>query len=286
MKIALIGYGRMGKLLEARAIDRGHSIVAVVDPMSKETVSRTGTPVFKSIEEALKGGENMSLEVILSPRVLKISLADVVVDFTSPGTAPENISRMAEQKIPLLVGTTGWYDKLPEISKLVESAGSSLIWSSNFSLGMNLFFRIAAYTAKLMNGFPDYDVGGYEVHHNKKADSPSGTARILVEKVLAGMTRKKTPVYDTLNRPPREEELHFASLRLGSVPGVHSLSFDSSADTITISHSARNREAFALGAVLAAEWLVRCPGPGKEAGKPRRGVFTMDDALADILGRS
>jgi 4-hydroxy-tetrahydrodipicolinate reductase len=280
MKIALIGYGRMGKLLEARAAGRGHRIAAVVDPMSKETVSRTGAPVFKSIGEALGEGENMS------PRGLKISPADVVVDFTSPGTVPENISRIAEQRIPLLVGTTGWYDKLPEISGLVESAGSSLLWSSNFSLGMNLFYRIAAYTAGLMDRFPDYDVGGYEVHHNKKADSPSGTARTLVEKVLAGMTRKKKPVYYTLNRPPREEELHFASLRLGSVPGLHSLSFDSSADTITISHNARNREAFASGAILAAEWLVRCPGPGGEAGEPRRGVFTMDDALADILGRS
>jgi 4-hydroxy-tetrahydrodipicolinate reductase len=286
MKIALVGYGRMGKILEAQALDRGHSIVAVVDPLSKETVSRTGTPVFKSIGEALNAGENKSLEEILSPRVLKLSLADVVLDFTAPGTAPENIKYLVKQRIPLLVGTTGWYDRLPEISKAVESADACLLWSSNFSLGINLFYRIAAYAAALMDGFPEYDVGGYEVHHNRKADSPSGTAQTLVEKVLARMTRKKQPVYDALNRPPHGEELHFATLRLGSVPGIHHLAFDSPADTITIRHSARGRDAFASGAVLAAEWLVRCPGAGQAAGEPRRGVFTMDDVLADILGRS
>jgi 4-hydroxy-tetrahydrodipicolinate reductase len=181
------------------------------------------------------------------------------------------------------VGTTGWLDQLDDIAREVRGASSSLLWSSNFSLGVNLFYRIAAYAAALADPFAEYDVGGWEAHHNKKADSPSGTARTLVEKVLAAMTRKSAPVYDALDRPPRPEELHYASLRVGSVPGTHTLVFDSSADSIEITHTARSREGFARGAVRAAEWLVDCPGPGKAAGRPRSGVFTMDDVLAELL---
>jgi 4-hydroxy-tetrahydrodipicolinate reductase len=150
-------------------------------------------------------------------------------------------------------------------------------------LGVNLFYRIAAFAAKLADPFPEYDVGGWEFHHNKKIDSPSGTAKILVEKILAVMTRKKKAVFETLNRPPEPEELHFPSLRLGSIPGVHAVAFDSPADTIEITHTGRNRDGLALGAIRAAEWLVRCVGPGKSAGGPRAGVFTVDDVMEDIL---
>jgi 4-hydroxy-tetrahydrodipicolinate reductase len=209
--------------------------------------------------------------------------ADAAIEFTRPDTAPGNMLALIERRIPVVVGTTGWLDRLEEIRAAVESAGASLVWASNFSLGVNLFYRIAAYAARLADPFPEYDVGGWEAHHNKKADSPSGTAKTLVEGVLAQMSRKTTPVWETLDRPPKAEELHYPSLRVGSVPGVHTLMFDSPADTLEIIHSARNREGFAAGALRAAEWLVRCPGPGVNAGKRRLGIFTMDDILAEIL---
>jgi 4-hydroxy-tetrahydrodipicolinate reductase len=167
---------------------------------------------------------------------------------------------------------------------VVRAANSSLLWASNFSLGVNLFYRIAAFAAKLADPFPEYDAAGYEVHHNRKADSPSGTAKTLADLVIKNMGRKTRAVYETLDRPPEPEELHYASLRLGAVPGVHRLIFDSPADSIEISHSARSREGLAMGALRAARWLLRCPGPGQEAGEPRQGVFTMDDVLTEILG--
>jgi 4-hydroxy-tetrahydrodipicolinate reductase len=269
MNILLVGYGKMGKILEGKARERGHRIAAVVDPFAGERVSSSGLPVFKTIAEAEIPGGN---PVDAAPMA--------ALEFTRPDTAPENIRALAERGIPAVVGTTGWLDHLEELTGLVERAGSSLLWAPNFSLGVNLFYRIAAYAAKMADPFPEYDVGGWEAHHNKKADSPSGTAKTLVAGVLAQMTRKTKPLWDTLNRPPAAEELHYASLRLGSLPGIHSLIFDSSADTIEITHTARNREGFASGALLAAEWLLsRDP-----AGKARQGVFTMDDVLAGILG--
>jgi 4-hydroxy-tetrahydrodipicolinate reductase len=198
----------------------------------------------------------------------------MAIEFTRPDTAPANLLFLARQKIPVVTGTTGWYGRLPEITSAVEKAGAALLWASNFSLGVNLFYRIAAYAARLADPFPEYDVGGYESHHNRKADSPSGTAKNLVEQVLSQMKRKTKAVYDKLDRPPAGDEIHYASLRLGAVPGVHSLFFDSPADTIEITHTARSREGFAAGALVAAEWL----GVQK-----RSGVFTMDQVLADIL---
>jgi 4-hydroxy-tetrahydrodipicolinate reductase len=267
MNIAIIGYGRMGKLVEKEALERGHRVAAIVDPfVPSGTAGPSGAPVYRAAGEAVSLGG-----------------ADAAVEFTRPDTAPENIFALAERRIPAVVGTTGWLDKLEEIRRAVEAAGTSLLWASNFSLGVNLFYRIAACAARLADPFPEYDVGGWEAHHNKKADSPSGTARTLVEVVLAQMSRKTTPVWETLNRPPKAEELHYPSLRAGSAPGVHTLFFDSPADTIEITHTARNREGFAAGAIRAAEWLARSPG---KAGESRRGVFTMDDVLADILQRT
>jgi 4-hydroxy-tetrahydrodipicolinate reductase len=275
VNIVLVGYGKMGKILEGKARERGHSVVAVVDPYAAERVSASGLPVLKTLAEMeSRGGGG----VTSAGNGGTIS-ADAAIEFTRPDTAPENIRALAERGLPAVVGTTGWMDQLEEIRGLVEKAGSSLLWSSNFSLGVNLFYRIAAYAAQLADPFPEYDVGGWEAHHNKKADSPSGTARTLVAGVLARMTRKTKPVWDTLNRPPAAEELHYPSLRLGSLPGIHSLVFDSPADTIEITHTARNREGFASGALLAAEWLLsRDP-----AGQARRGVFTMDDVLGSWL---
>lgn len=264
MNIAIIGYGKMGKLIETRALERGHRITGVVEPYTADKATPSGTVIYKTIAE---GGN--------------LGGADVAIEFTSPNTAVSNITSLAERKIPLVVGTTGWYDRLEEVKRAVEAAGSSLLWASNFSLGVNLFYRIAEYAAKLINPFPEYDVGGWETHHSKKADSPSGTAKTLVERVLAGFTRKQTPVWDMLNRPPATEELHYPSLRVGAMPGIHRLIFDSPADTIEIIHTARNREGLASGALAAAEWLLSCSGAGRPAGEARRGVFTIDDVLQD-----
>ncbi|MDR0598017.1 MAG: 4-hydroxy-tetrahydrodipicolinate reductase [Treponema sp.] len=290
MNFLIIGYGKMGKIIENMALEQGDRIAAAVDPLFKGTKTLSGAALYRSVTEMVLGcpAENAEGEDTAGTGAAA-GAADTVgrmaaLEFTSPATAPDNIKALAERGIPVVCGTTGWLDRLEETRAAVLAAGSSLLWASNFSLGINLFYRIAAFAAKLADPFPEYDVAGYEVHHNKKADSPSGTAKTLAELVLKNMGRKTTAVYETLNRPPKPEELHYASLRLGAVPGVHSLVFDSPADSIEITHSARNREALAGGALRAARWLLRCPGPGQAAGEPRRGIFTMDDALADILG--
>ncbi len=250
MRIALVGYGKMGRMIEAVALERGHSIVSRIDPFAPEADAKD----------------------VASAVALKD--AQVAIEFSRPDTALANIQALAARGVGVVVGTTGWHEKLSVASAAAEKAGVGLLWSSNFSLGVNLFYRIAAYAAGLVDPFAEYDVGGLEAHHNKKADSPSGTAKTLVERVLAEMTRKTTAVYETLDRPPAPDELHFPSLRVGAVPGTHSLFFDSAADTIEITHTARNREGLARGAVRAAEWFTE---------RPRTGTFTMDDVLADIL---
>ena len=258
MKLAIIGYGKMGRMVERVAMDGGHQVTAVVDPMMPVDVPASGAARFREIAGA---GD--------------LCGAQAAIEFTRPDTALANVKALAGIGIPAVVGTTGWIDRLDEARQAVEAAGAALMWSSNFSLGVNIFYRVAWYAARLADTFPEYDVGGFESHHNKKLDSPSGTARTLVDGVLARMTRKDSAVWETLDRRPEPGELHFPSLRLGSVPGQHSLFLDSPADTIEITHTARTREGFASGAVRAAAWL---------ATGGRVGVFTMDDMLKDILG--
>ena len=254
MNIALVGYGKMGRLIEKTALDRGHVIAAVIDPFARslaEGVSSEGRVIGNTIADIGEG-------------------VDTAIEFSSPVSAVGNIKALLAAGIPVVTGTTGWYDRLPEVEAAVKAAGGSLIWSSNYSIGVRLFLKIAAFAAGALH--EEYDIAGYESHHNKKADSPSGTAKTLVERVLAAQSRKTKAVYDKLDRPPEKDELHFASLRMGSDPGTHALFFDSEADTIEIVHRARNREGFAFGAVRAAEWLAG-------SGTPRCGVFTLDDML-------
>jgi 4-hydroxy-tetrahydrodipicolinate reductase len=249
MNLALVGYGKMGKMIEACAVARGHTLVCRVDPFAPDADAKT------IADAALEN-------------------ADVVIEFTRPDSAMENIQQLLERGLPTVVGTTGWHDKLDYVSGLVAQKAGSLLWSSNFSLGVNLFYRVAQAAARIMDPYAEYDVGGWESHHNKKADSPSGTAKTLVQKVLAEMTRKTEAVYETLaDRPPEAHELHYPSLRVGSVPGTHSLFFDAGPDTIELTHTARSREGFASGAVLAAEWLAEQRAAGKS------GVFTMEEVL-------
>ena len=254
MNIALIGYGKMGRMIEQTACAQGHNITAVVDPFAADAPA--GIKINRTIAET------------------DFNSVDAAIEFTQPDTAVSNIIALAEKKIPVVVGTTGWHDRMSEVSKAVEKAGSPLLWASNFSIGVNMFYRIAWYAAELANNFYEYDAGGFESHHNKKIDSPSGTAKTLAEGVLSRLERKKKIVWETMNRKPEADELHFPSLRMGNVPGTHSLFFDSSADTIEITHTARSREGFASGAVRAAAWLTE---------KKRRGVFTIDDMMKDIF---
>ena len=249
MKIGLTGYGRMGKMVAEAARKRGHEIVSISDP----AFDGTGEPL---------------------PVPSQPGKAEVIIEFTRPDTALDNIKTAAALGKPIVTGTTGWYDKLNEAQAAAEQAGTAILWSANFSLGVNLFYRIAEYAAAAFNPFEDYDIAGFEAHHNKKADSPSGTAETLVRRVLASMTRKTKALWDSPRGTVPADTLHYPSLRVGAVPGTHALIFDSPADTIELRHTARGREGFAVGAVLAAEWL--------NAGK-RRGIFTMDDVLKDLL---
>jgi 4-hydroxy-tetrahydrodipicolinate reductase len=262
MNIALIGYGKMGKTIERLALEKGHRIAVIVDPFAGAAGqsaggSLSGAPLAKDLAGA--GA---------------LPDADLALEFTGPDTALTNIKALAERKIPTVVGSTGWQDRLDEAEAAVNQAGSSLVWASNYSLGINIFYRIASLAAELLNEFPEYDLGGYEIHHDQKADSPSGTAKILAALLLKKFTRKQSVVWDTLNRKPLPAELHFPSLRLGSVPGTHGVIFDSPDDSIEILHRARNRNSLARGALRAAEWLIE---------KERKGVFTIEDILADIL---
>jgi 4-hydroxy-tetrahydrodipicolinate reductase len=260
MKIAIIGDGRMGKKIEELSMEEGHTVTAVVDPGNRLMGLPSGAAQFQGMAEA---GD--------------LAGAEVAIEFTRPDTALANVKALAERKIPTVVGTTGWQNHLAEAKKAVESAGSSLIWASNFSLGISLFNHIAWYAARLAESFPEYDIGGFEAHHNRKLDSPSGTAETLVKGVLARVKRKDKAVWQTLNRRPEPNELHFPSLRLGSITGKHSLFFDSPEDTIEITHTARSREGFASGALRAAQWLVNAVAGG------RTGFFTIDDMMKDVV---
>ncbi|MDR2374908.1 MAG: 4-hydroxy-tetrahydrodipicolinate reductase [Treponema sp.] len=290
MNIAIIGYGKMGKFIESLALEQGYRVVAVVDPFYGPETSMHGAPVYRTIPEMAAGpggvghaaGPDRAGPDYAGPDPAdRTGRIDVALEFTRPDAVVANIKALAERRIPVVVGSTGWQDRLEEVEAAVRAAGSSLLWAPNFSLGVNLFYRIVACAAMLMDGFTDYDVAGYEIHHNKKADSPSGTAKMLVEIIMKNMGRKTQAVYETLNRPPRPEELHYGSLRLGAMPGTHTIVFDSPSDSIEITHRARNREGLVRGALMAARWLLRCD----EAGPVRQGVFTFDDVLADSIGR-
>jgi len=254
MRIALIGYGKMGMMVEQIAKAQGHTIDAIVDPFA--TNAPAGMMISKNVKEANFDSINAAIE------------------FTQPDTAISNIIALAERKIPTIVGTTGWHEDMNKVKSAIEEADSSLFWASNFSIGVNMFFQIAWHAAKLVNKFSEYDAAGFEIHHNMKKDSPSGTAKILAEGVLSMIDRKTKIVWETMNRKPEAEELHFPSLRMGNVPGTHSLFFDSPADTIEITHTARSREGFASGAVRAAEWLTA---------EKRTGVFTISDMMMDLF---
>ncbi|MFC1769381.1 4-hydroxy-tetrahydrodipicolinate reductase [Nanoarchaeota archaeon] len=230
MKIAMIGYGQMGHEIEKVAISRGHEVISTIDPVVE-------TAKFKEIsQEALEG-------------------VDVAIDFTHPSVIIENIKKVSSLGKTLVVGTTGWYDQIEDVKSIISQSDMGFIYASNFSIGVNLFYKILESSAKIMNKVNEYDVAGIEYHHVKKADSPSGTAKSMANILVNNIDRKTKISYDKMDRKITPEELHFASVRVGAIPGTHNVIFDSPADTIELKHTARSRQGFALGAVLAAEYI-------------------------------
>jgi 4-hydroxy-tetrahydrodipicolinate reductase len=241
MRIALIGYGRMGHEIETQALARDHEIMHRIDK-----------------DDDLQSAD--------------FSDTDVAIEFTHPDTALANFEILSKKGVATVTGTTGWFDEISRVQDMVKKGGTGFLWSPNFSIGVNLFLRMIDQASKLMNAVPEYDVFAHEFHHNKKADSPSGTAVKMGNLLLKNIDRKKELVSDKLDRAPEKHELHFSSTRGGNIPGTHAIFFDSPADTIELKHTARNRSSFALGAVMAAEWL-----------KGKKGCFEMDDFLSDFL---
>ena len=236
MKIALIGYGKMGKTIERIAMERGHEIVSVIDVNNLDDFD---SAAFKS--------------------------ADVAIEFTVPQVALSNYRRAFASGVAVVSGTTGWTEELPALKKEIEDGGKTLFWSSNFSLGVNIFMAVNKYLAGIMNQFPDYNVEMTEVHHTQKLDAPSGTAITLAEDILEKLDRKTVWVKEIETKP---EEMAIKSIREGQVPGIHTIRYESEVDSIEITHDAKSREGFALGAVVAAEFT---------AGK--KGLLGMEDML-------
>jgi 4-hydroxy-tetrahydrodipicolinate reductase len=236
MKLALIGYGKMGKIIERIALERGHEIVSIIDIDNRDD--------FKS--DAFKS-------------------ADVAIEFTVPQVALDNYKQAFEAGVAVVSGTTGWADQQEKVKADVLKNGYTLFWSSNFSLGVNIFMAVNKYLAKIMNRFPEYNVEMTEVHHTQKLDAPSGTAITLAEGILDNIDRKTGWVKEIQQN---DNELAIKSIREGQVPGIHTIRYESFADIIEITHDAKSREGFALGAVLAAEFTC-----GK------KGFLGMNDML-------
>ncbi len=226
MKIALVGYGQMGREIESIAIDRGHKIGATITSQNAD-----------QMEELIRE-------------------CDVAIEFSRPDTAIANINACLNAGIPIVVGTTGWMEELDSIREHCDSLNGSLLYASNFSVGMNIFFDINRRLARLMNDQELYDVAMEEIHHTRKVDSPSGTAITLANDILDNIQRKQS-WSETENG---DDILSIEAKREGDVPGTHQISYSSEIDDITIRHEAKNRRGFALGAVLAAEWLPSHPG--------------------------
>lgn len=241
MKIALIGYGKMGHMIESIALERGHEIVSIIDIDNREDFD---SDAFRS--------------------------ADVAIEFTTPHTAYDNYLKAFEQGVKVVSGSTGWLSEHgDEVRRMCTEEGKTLFWSSNFSLGVAIFSAVNKYLARIMNRFEAYDVKMEEVHHIHKLDAPSGTAITLAEGVLENLDRKTEWVKGSLLAPDGTisgEQEHPAnqlvidSVRRDEVPGIHSICYDSEADMITITHDAHNRKGFALGAVLAAEYTAEHKG--------------------------
>ena len=233
MKIALIGYGKMGQMVDQLATAKGHQVIARFS-------QQLGIP---------------------DQRPQDLAQADIAIDFSQSSAVLNHLNLCLSLGKPLVIGTTGWEEKMSVAKDLVNQTQGTCLYAPNFSIGFYLFQQIIGFAASLFQPFSEYDVGGIECHHRQKLDKPSGTAKALSHHLLKHM--------------PRLPSLDFSSVRCGSMPGTHTLHFDSPVDTLTFTHQARNRQGFAQGAVLAAEWLVT-----------KQGFFTIDEMMQDYLSRS
>ena len=236
MKIALFGYGKMGKEIEQIALQRGHEITLKIDINNAETISK---------EELKK--------------------CDAAIEFSTPHTVIANMNKCFDAGVPVVVGTTGWYDKIDDIEVICLDKNGCLFWASNFSVGVNVFFKVNEYLAKMMNNYPEYKIAIEEIHHIHKLDSPSGTGISLANQVIQNIPKKTKWVN---SKTEKENELEIISKRENEVPGTHTVKYLSAIDDIEIMHKAHNRKGFALGAVLAAEFV-----------KGKKGVYGMNDLL-------
>src|ERR1700744_1656231 len=233
MKIALLGYGKMGKIIEKIATGRQHEIVLKID---------------------FDNQQDLTIE--------NLQKADVAIEFSTPATVLSNINHCFEAGVPVVVGATGWYEQLPEVKKKCEAGGHAMIYASNFSVGVNIFFHINKVLANLMNNYPYYDVQVEEIHHTQKLHSPSVTAITIAEGIIDTLESKKgwinvltTEGDESSDDLLQNDQVLIESFRIDSVPGTHTVLYDSEVDTIEFKHTAHNRNGFALGAVLAAEWV-------------------------------
>lgn len=236
MKIAILGYGKMGKAIENIALNRGHEIVLKISRKNQVQLNKNN-----------------------------LSKADVAIDFSIPDSAKENILLAIDAHTPIISGTTGWLDDYDEVSQYCTEKNSAFLYASNFSLGVNLFFELNKNLAKLMKSHQQYQIDMTEIHHNQKVDAPSGTAISLAEQIISENDNKSEWTLDTTNS---DVQIQIKTQREGNVPGTHIVNYASEIDAITIKHEAHSRDGFALGAVIAAEWLQN-----------KKGVFNMRDVL-------
>lgn len=241
MKLALIGHGKMGHAVERIALSRGHEIVSIID--AGET-DKFDTDAFRS--------------------------ADVVIEFTTPATAVDNYRRVIAAGIPLVSGTTGWLDRLPEVEQMLADAPQGMFWTANFSVGVALFKKIVAEAARLISSFADYRPSLDEIHHIHKLDHPSGTAVATAETLIEATPALTGWTEDPAQAAADPSRLLITHQRIGEVPGTHTVTWQSPVDEISLTHRAYSREGFALGAVLAAEWMTA---------RHPRGLHSMDDLL-------
>ena len=234
MKVALLGYGKMGKEIEAILLERGHSVEYILNSEGKK-----------------KGGE--------------LGEMDVAIEFSTPSTVLNNISTCFDDSLPIVTGTTGWDQHRDEITQTCMTTNNTLFYASNYSIGVNIFFAINKKLAEIMNSHPEYNIQMEETHHMEKLDAPSGTAITLAENIISNVSRKSSWVN---TESDDEGDIPIISNREGEIPGTHIVSYESSIDQLEIKHAAKNRKGFALGAVLAAEWV-----------KDKKGVYNMNNFL-------
>jgi 4-hydroxy-tetrahydrodipicolinate reductase len=247
LKIGLIGYGQMGRIIKKIAKNYDLSVVSIIDPVNIDAD-------YQEINKESTAN------------------CDVLIDFSTPKVIMKNIKKSVELDIPLVVGTTGWYENLNEVEKIVLSNKGSLIYATNFSIGVNILFKIAEFSSNLFNLTKEYDVAGTEIHHNLKKDIPSGTAETLANIVLENYDIKEKIVYQPGNREIKENELHFTSLRLGNINGIHEIIFDSNEDQVSIKHNAKGREGFAKGALIAAKYIYT-----------KKGLINFNECFSSII---